>query len=86
MQAWWHDCARGQSERPSDTKTDTKTVKIGKVRLRRFHLIPAQNRAFLPRNRGEKRPIPTLASTRRCLGTSELRNSEARVSVDSSVF
>jgi hypothetical protein len=48
-----------------DTKTDTNSDKNGKVWLSRFKLIAAQNWAFLPRNRGEKRPILTVNSSLR---------------------
>jgi hypothetical protein len=44
----------------ADTKADTNPVKIGLVWLSRFKLICSGKWAFLPRNCGENRPIPTL--------------------------
>jgi hypothetical protein len=46
----------------ADTKTDTKTVKNGLFQLSKFKLICSENWAFLSRNCGENRSIPTLAS------------------------
>jgi hypothetical protein len=59
--------------RLAGTKTDTKIVKSSLVRLSRFMLICSGKRAFLSRNRGEKRPIPTPAS-RTFLYSPELAN------------
>jgi hypothetical protein len=47
--------------RRADTKTDTKPVKNSIDWLSTFILIPSGKWAFLSRNRGEKRPIPTSA-------------------------
>jgi hypothetical protein len=53
----------------ADTKTDTKRIKADRIGLSSFCLNSQQNRAYLRRNGGKIRPIPTLASIANATGT-----------------
>ena len=56
-----------------DTKTDTKSVNKSIDRLVRLSLITEGKQVYLDRKRGEKGPIPTLASNSKLLFCNELQ-------------